>query len=340
MARLALGLTAIFVFLLAITMILADPFEGPAAPVTRAPTAEVTLGPSVTTTSAVANLTTTPGPPRAPELGPRTSRPSPGCGRPIVTGPAIWPVTVGRIERETRLFVPERYQPAIATPLVLNFHGSGRTALEQETYSGLADIAEREGFLLATPQGSGSPSGWEIPGVFNDQGGDDVEFAVALIDSLATSHCVDLNRVYATGMSNGAEMASLLACRRPDLIAAIAPVAGAIFDGCTAGAVSVMAFHGTFDTLVPFSGAAGDVASWARLVGCTAQIVVERVGTDVEVRSYLGCPEGVAVVLVVSEGGGHQWPGTLTPSGGVGPVSDEIGATELMWTFFRAHRLS
>ena len=57
-------------------------------------------------------------------------------------------------------------------------------------------------------------------------GGDDVAWFTALLDELAATLCIDTERIYVAGFSNGAMMASVLACELSERIAAIAPVAG------------------------------------------------------------------------------------------------------------------
>ena len=87
------------------------------------------------------------------------------------------------------------------------------------------------------------------------QPNDDVEFLGELLDNLEDELCVDPARVFSTGMSNGAQMSSQLACRLPNRFAAVAPDAGVEFyDTCADGPVAVMAFHGTADPIVTYDG--------------------------------------------------------------------------------------
>ena len=155
----------------------------------------------------------------------------PACERAIQPGDFIRSFEMPEGERLYRLHVPAN-PGARFLPMVLNFHGYGRTAAEQEEYSELAPLADREGFVLVTPEGSGSPQGWDIPGIYADIGIDDTAFAAALIRDLTATLCIDGGRVFATGMSNGAQMAALLACAYPELVAAAAPVAGLAIDPC------------------------------------------------------------------------------------------------------------
>jgi len=74
--------------------------------------------------------------------------------------------------------------------------------------------------------------------------------------------CVNEQRVYVTGLSDGAFMTSAVACEYANRVAAVAPVAG-IQDiaGCRpARPVPVVTFHGTADPFVAFNGGLGAMA--------------------------------------------------------------------------------
>jgi polyhydroxybutyrate depolymerase len=164
--------------------------------------------------------------------------------------------------------------------------------------------------------------------------------------------------VYATGISNGAMFAYRLACDLPGTFAAVAPVAGALpaelAPSCAHGApVSVIAFQGTADPLMPYLGggtgqrrvfsAERSIGFWGTQAGCTGTPVTtdepDRVadGTRVRRTVFLSCREGRAVELYTIEGGGHTWPGGPEAGRRVGRVSREIDATELIWAFFAGH---
>lgn len=260
---------------------------------------------------------------------------SPGCGRRVDRGDSIDVVESIDGERAYRLHVPPGYDPEVPAALIVNFHGYGRSALEQETYSGLATLSDREGFVLVTPEGSGSPPGWDIPGVYNENGYDDVDMTERLVVQLSGALCIDPAWVYATGLSNGAEMAALAACRLPGLFAAVAPVAGVVFTACDAGVVAVVSFHGTDDYNVPYEFAPQATSEWAAHQGC-GEPATERVAVLVVATVYTRCSGG-DVVLYTVEGGGHTWPGAEDDAGGVGATTHEISANEIMWAFFLAH---
>lgn len=238
--------------------------------------------------------------------------------------------------RSYRLHVPIGYDPNVPAALMVNFHGYGRTAAEQEQYSGLAPIADREGFVLVTPEGSGSPQGWNIVGIYNEDGVDDVAFTSALVQQVQGEFCIDSARIYAIGISNGAEMASQVACDLPQTFAAVAAVAGVIDQGCTTP-VPVVAFHGTADENVPFDWAPGAVADWATTNGCSQAEQTTSVSKHVDLVVYQGCTSAADVAFYVIDGGGHTWPGADDDAGGVGPTTHEISASEIAWQFFQAH---
>lgn len=273
-----------------------------------------------------------------PQMPAGTARVS-GCGGNPATGDFVESLlTSAGDERGYRLHIPPKYRSNRSTPLVLSFHGYARTAEEQEIYSQLVPIADRETFILVTPEGSGDPQGWDIVGLYAENGIDDVAFVGELLDALEARLCVDPARVYATGLSNGAEMAAQLACTLPQRFAAVAPVAGVVYQGCDGRPVGVISFHGTEDWNVPFEFTPPAMADWAAHNGCATDggVEVEQVAEHVTRESYGGC--GTApVVLYVVDGGGHTWPGAEDDAGGAGPTTHEINASELIWEFFKAH---
>jgi len=281
----------------------------------------------------------------------------PGAAR-AQSGESRQTLVVGGVTRSYLLFLPSRYQSAHSLPLVLVFHGSGSRARAMTTHTGFTRVAEREGFAVVYPEG--------LQGRWNDGRGygashDDVAFVRALLDTLARRVTLDSSRLYATGISNGGMFAYRLACELPGVLAAVAPVAGAVpaalADRCAAAApVAVAAFQGTADPLLPYAGGGrgasgrGEVLSalrsaelWARVDGCAAEPELEaprdsvRDGTRVRARRWSGCRSGREVVLYTIEGGGHTWPDGPPVGARVGRVTRELNATGTIWAFFAAH---
>ena len=140
----------------------------------------------------------------------------------------------GGRSRSYIVHLPAASRSGTALPLVLAFHGGGGEAAGLQRYAGLDAVADREGFIVVYPFGTGplprrllTWNAGECCGYAMNNNVDDVGFAIAVIDDLARRTSVDANRVYATGHSNGAMMVYRLAAERADRVAAIVPVAGA-----------------------------------------------------------------------------------------------------------------
>jgi polyhydroxybutyrate depolymerase len=292
----------------------------------------------------IAPAPATPTPTVAPVVGG-----SAGCGQPLPAD--LRPgETVGRTlesagrTRTYLVYVPSAAASPTPLPVVFNFHGLGSTGAQQHLYGGWVPIAEREGFVVISPDGVNNS--WLLAA-----GLDDIRFVRDLVAALADELCLDQDRVYASGMSNGGFMSTTLACRANDLIAGIAPVAGQSAPGAACGPrpVPVISFHGTDDAVVPYAGGtitAGAftggpfagvppiVEAWAKQNGCDATPVETRVATDVTRVEFAGC--GAPVVHYRVEGGGHTWPGgPAVPR--LGPTTTSISASEIIWEFFEAN---
>jgi len=258
-----------------------------------------------------------------------------GCQATFPAGDSVGQLESGGELRTYRLHVPATYLSRRPTPLVLSFHGYAQDATQQDAYSTLPAFADEAGFILVTPEGSGSPEGWDIPGVYNENGTDDVAFVNQLVSDLSNTLCLDARRIYATGHSNGAEMASQVACELPWLFAAVAPVSGAVFQDCVGAGVPVIAFQGDADYNVPLEESEEGVLGWVGHNACPAEPEVSQPAEGVELRSWK-CDQG-DVEFYVMHDVGHVWPGGDPSAGGVGPATDAINANQLMWEFFRAH---
>lgn len=270
------------------------------------------------------------------------------------------------VERSYWLHVPDTLPEA--APLVLVLHprfGDGPTMAE---HTGFNAVADREGFIVAYPDGVDGE--WNfvrgVPGYPNPL--DDVAFLTALVDTIAESYPVDRARVYVAGFSNGGFMAQRIACEAPGPFAAFASVAasgfGGMLDVClepeTAPAPMLL-IHGTADDNVPWNGTGatqGDVTIyvtypvpdtlgyWAEFNACqpdaeTEDIPTSRLSPGTSVRILrVACAENASVVLYMIQGGGHNWPTpTREAYAGSGLINHDIDATEEIWSFFAAHAL-
>lgn len=266
------------------------------------------------------------------------------------------------VARTFRVHVPPS-SGGDARALVLMLHGGGGSGRQFEEASSRMDpIADREGFVTVYPDGSGVLKTWNGTGccgyaVQNDV--DDVGFMSALLDHLEAELCIDRDRVFATGMSNGAIMSHRLACELADRIAAIAPVAGTDLTSSCAPSrpVPVMQIHGTADGHVPWAGGQGcgpaavaftsvpqTMEGWRMRNRCSAEMSSYLEQGDGSCAVYSDCDDGADVVLCSIDAGGHNWPGGDPPAGlvecpGNGGQSSSFIASEVIWSFFAAHSL-
>jgi polyhydroxybutyrate depolymerase len=266
-------------------------------------------------------------------------------------------ITHDGIERDYILYVPEIYDGSTAVPLVLNFHGFGSSASQQMFYGDFRDIADTEGFLLVHPEGTTLIGNqfWNVgfPGLSSTI--DDVGFTEALIDELATLYTIDLDRVYATGMSNGGFMSFLLACQLSEKIAAVASVTGSMtqdtFDDCNAQLPTpVLQIHGTEDDVVSYnennlSLPIPDVISyWVDHNNCettptttTLPDVDVSDGSTIEYSVYEDGDNGITTEHMKVIGGGHTWPGSVLNTAG---TNQDIDASLEIWLFFSRYDIN
>jgi polyhydroxybutyrate depolymerase len=278
-----------------------------------------------------------------------------GCGTtsPITPGTsADATLTSGGIQRTYRLHVPGGYDPHQTYPLILDIHGHGGTALQQERYSQYSALADQAHFLVVYPQGTIGPdgkTGWSSYGK-NDPAINDVLFFSDLLTTLQQHLCVDAHRIYVTGISNGGGMSNLLACQMAGRIAAFAPVAAAIYPipgGChPSRPVPYLEFHGTSDPLVHYNGSTvlhflpvmQTMQGWATLDGCTSGPTIFFQQADVTGFQWTDCQNGAMVQHYRINGGGHTWPGATIPTP-LGATTHTISATTLSWQFFQHYQL-
>ena len=262
-------------------------------------------------------------------------------------------------------------------PLVINYHGGGSNAAQQRSYSHMDATADRHGFIVAYPDGTGAVARQRRLLTFNAgrccppataNGVDDVAFTHQVIAFVSERVPVDRNRIYATGMSNGGMMAHRLAAESP-LVAAVASVAGQL--NVTAFAprrpVPVMEFHSVDDPRAPYDGSAttgragarirqgfppveAGLARWAAHNGCPpepliSQTVTGRPGTPndgqtLTVLRYGPGRDGAEVILYKFTGAGHVWPGASRSLPRLlGQPTTLADANEVMWQFFLSHPL-
>jgi polyhydroxybutyrate depolymerase len=250
--------------------------------------------------------------------------------------------------RNYRLFIPSGYAIGTSLPLVFNFHGYGSNAIEQELYTQFDIVADTGNFLVCYPNGINNS--WNIIGGTPDDAG----FTNTLIDIFHSEYNINLNRVYATGLSNGGFFSNYLACFMSDKIAAIAPVAGTnivtIQNSCNPGRlVPILYIHGTADGTVDYNGTVAYVSAstllnfWANHNGCDnipdTSKVTNISTTDLctaEVIRWPDCDSNKQVVHYRIINGGHTWPGAPV---NIGVTNNDFNASGVIWNFFNQYSL-
>jgi polyhydroxybutyrate depolymerase len=248
---------------------------------------------------------------------------------------------------------PSGFNAVRPSPLVMDLHGYSEGAAIHEQLSGMAKFGDAHGFATVTPQGQGPVARWDTT-----LGSADLVFLGKVLDTTEQQLCIDTNRVFVTGLSNGAFMTSAMACQYSVRIAAVAPVAGVRnIKGCAPKrAVPIVAFHGTADGYVDYEGGIGQkaldlpapdgsgrklrdtltpdqlktpkdtknsipniMAAWAKRNGCAGGDTETKVAADVTKLTWDCAPADAAILYRVT-GGGHAWPGSAASAGIVGIV--------------------
>jgi len=286
-----------------------------------------------------------------------------------------------RCLRSYWIHIPPVYDGSESVPLVISLHGSmsfsflypfySFRSCWMEGYTDMSDKANEEGFIVVYPK-----SGlifdtdtrtlifaFDVP-IYPDyaiarQSIDDVGYIRDLIEKVQAEYNIDSNRIYITGLSNGGDFTYYLGAELSDIIAGIAPVAGYVaykapdetvynYIPNPANPVSVIVFHGTNDTLMPYEenewgiGVNKSVAFWVEHNECNPVPDVEISESGIIIKeTYKDGLENTEVVLYKTVGGDHWWPGNDIEYNENAPwlydSYKEISATDLIWEFFESH---
>lgn len=273
--------------------------------------------------------------------------PEPGSAcddhRPIDVGQTSHAYTVADELREFEVYVPRVYDPTEPTALVLSFHGLGGSSRSHLANTGWPAVAERGGFVVVSPQGIGDPRGWDYA-TGPDQAGSDLAFIEDLIDHTERLVCVDPDRRYVSGFSNGSLMAMAVVCKTDVEVAAVGSV-GAITSpaDCTNDRVVPWIYlHALDDRTVPYLGGPTPVgplgsveenlALWAIRSGCTTDPDTGRLDPGIASLTWVDCAGEIPPHAYVLDGLGHVWP-----HAGLG-IDTDAGA--MIWAFFQSTQVA
>jgi polyhydroxybutyrate depolymerase len=250
-----------------------------------------------------------------------------------------------------------------ARPLVLAYHGYHMKALEFAKITRVNAIAEREGFLVAYPQGEDLQ--WNGKGIANDDP-KDILMTEAILNRIESLRNVDPRRIYAMGFSNGGFFVHRLSCEMPERFAGFASVAATVGTPLSRDChpqepVNFLSMNGREDPVVTWEGklrylnrsfpgvaffsVVDSFRFWQEHNQCKPfennQLTFPK--KRFSAHSYhldLSCPENGQLTQWVVQGGGHTWPGghernALIRRPFVGRTTHDINASQVIWDFFK-----
>lgn len=264
------------------------------------------------------------------------------------------------LQRNYQLYIPQHYNGSTAVPLVVNMHGRGSNAGQQDLYGDFHTEADTDTFLVVHPNStviSGTET-WNssifAPGSPNYV--DDVGFLNALIDTMIARYNIDTSQIFATGMSNGGFMSYTLACELSHRIKKIASVTGSmttlLYSTCNPGRViPVLQIHGTADAVVPYNGTTGMTAIddvidfWVQNNNCNSTPLsysYANINTSdnstTERFTYYNSTDSNNVLLYKVTNGGHTWPNAIIDIPSNGNTNRDFDASEVIWKFFKGEK--
>jgi polyhydroxybutyrate depolymerase len=274
-------------------------------------------------------------------------------------------VTINGVSRQYMLYIPNNL-PA-APSLVVYLHGA-HGGMYEGANMGWTTKAASAGFIAAYPQGLPNNSGitsWNL--YFNytyTNPPDDVGFIRSLIGAVELGLAVDHRKIFVTGYSLGAFMANRIGVEASDLVAAIAPVAGELWENAGGtvpnekAPVSVLMMNGSVDTSVPYCGMTSPYPEateddtfnyWQTQNVCkqnTAALCSGGKPSTTTSKTATGCSSSVVVQQYQLVGGIHKWylvpmnvpPGTSTqPYNSKFTTATGLTTDDIIWNFFAAH---
>ena len=236
-----------------------------------------------------------------------------------------------------------------------------------EQLTGFDAIADREGFLVAYPDGNqrvwnANPAN---PSSIFGKPADEVAFVGQLIDFLIAEYGADADRVYVAGASSGGLMTHRVAAELTDRLAAGASAMITLpkaFPEALSPSrpLPFLMVHGKADPFFPWDGGTvnegpgrsdeylsvrDSLGYWIANNHASTSSTRDDLpdadpndGTTV-FREVHAAANGADVILYGVRGGGHTWPGSgnCYPEFLVGKTSNDFSASEVIWEFLSQH---
>jgi len=264
-------------------------------------------------------------------------------------------------ERCWLLLIPGNLTANDLPPLVIDMHGIGGNMYLQHNLTRFANISERDGVIIAYPQGYDNE--WNMADDLCCGDDDDIGFLLEMIKTIEQKYIIDESRIYSTGWSNGCGMTQRLAIQASEIFAAAACSSMYLLDEASPNysPIPFMEIHGLVDELVHYPsislvgfyygvyeldaaliGAIQNFENWADLNGCQGLFPeIIAVEDDYDIRAYSDCENGAEVRLMTQFYASHNpYLNDYSASDGVGRGKGNptgIQTTEILWDFLKQH---
>ena len=247
-------------------------------------------------------------------------------------------VKVGNDTRKYLLYVPNNVQEN--APLVISLHGAGGTVSTSSHDPDFNTIANREGFIVAYPQGKQTTfpglGGMQAPG-WSSYGEEnfDTDFLRAVVEDVASKYSIDRQRLYCCGFSNGGMMTYVMANTSSHIFAAFAAISGY--------PINEFHLHHTSWRPVPFlhiHGKADDFVKYSLVPNVIDNMVARNGANPVPEKTK----KSGKYTKSVYEAGEGSFPIIFYEIDGMGHSpftnnTEDNSSSETMWNFFKQYTL-
>lgn len=235
-------------------------------------------------------------------------------------------------------------------PIVLNLHGLGSNARQQQSLTQFNSVADSFGFLVVYPNGTPIAKGSNS---WSTVGNTDADFLSHLVDSIRAAFPTN-DCLFVMGMSQGGFMTYKFANTTKHSVAGIAVGSGNMSKALqrvstSAPRIPVLHFHGTADSVVPFAGTPplippvdSTIQWWIKHNQCSTKPIFSSLpntsltdSSKVERYEYRGGTNASNVTFYKVLNGGHTWSGsTSIPI--FGHSNQDIHQSNIIGNFFNA----
>ena len=171
----------------------------------------------------------------------------------------------------------------------------------------------------------------------------DISFVKDILNDVSRNFCVNPDKVFSVGFSNGGGLSWMLSCSMSEQFHAFAMIAGAYYypeNKCQPQkARSILNIHGHQDTVVPYNGSKRkhlpSIDSWvsrrSKTNGCPRSFpVVNYFTSGVKTETWSHCRDDTNIVNIELENSGHTWPLLINDNNSTRFTT----TTQYVWQFF------